>query len=214
MLQGIPQKLIHDFVTIYPGVSTEPNVEIFEGAVVGKPPSPTKAISRPILSNNGEVFIGKNCVIGAHAVIYQDCVIGEDTLIGDGAYIREGARIGKRCVIARITMNYNTTIGDDTKIMNLAVITGNMVIGSHVFIGPHVATVNDNSLGKSGYNEVGIKGPTIEDYARIGAGAILLPAVRIGAHALVGAGSVVTRDVPPGKVVMGAPARIVKDVQA
>ena len=73
-------------------------------------------------------------------------------------------------------------------------------------------TTNDNSMGRSEDAVEHLAGPVIEDDVTVGAGANLLPGVRIGRNAIVGAGAVVTKDVPAGKVVMGVPAKIVRDV--
>ena len=81
--------------------------------------------------------------------------------------------------------------------MDLTTITGNMTIGSHGFISTLVATTNDNYFGRKGYDESFIRGPVIEDHVMAGTGANILPGVRIGAGALVGAAAVVTRDVWP-----------------
>ncbi|MGC9061004.1 MAG: transferase, partial [Thermoplasmata archaeon] len=181
---------------------------------IGKPPKGAKAVARKVSSELKTTRIGRDAVISPHAVIYTDVTIGEGTLIGDGASIREECRIGKNCLLSRyVTVNYNTTIGDYTKIMDLTHMTGNMKIGSHVFIAPLVASANDNNLGRKGYDEMFIKGPEIEDYVGIGVGAILLPYIKIGRGSIVGAGAVVTKDVPPNKVVMGVPARIVKELE-
>lgn len=92
-------------------------------------------------------------------------------------------------------------------------ITGDMRIGSHVFISALVSTTNDNNIGLKGYEEDLIKGSIIEDYVGIGAGAIILPGVRVGTCSIVVAGAVVTRDIPPKKLVMGIQARVVRDVK-
>jgi len=206
--------VVHDFVTLYPNVRIESNVEIFEGAVIGKPPAVTRAVARQVSSDLRTTAIGEGCVISPHAVIYTDVQIGDETLVGDNASIRERCRIGKQCIIGRnVTVLYNTTIGDSSKIMDLASITGNMIIGSHVFISTLVATTNDNNFGLKGYDESFIRGPVIEDHVSVGAGANILPGVRVGGGAMVAAGAVVTKDVPPKKLVMGIPARIVRDVE-
>ena len=70
-----------------------------------------------------------------------------------------------------------------------------------------VATANDNALGREGYVQANVTGPTIEDDATIGVGAVLLPGTVVGSHATMAAGAVVTRDVRPGVIVMGVPAR-------
>jgi acetyltransferase-like isoleucine patch superfamily enzyme len=81
-----------------------------------------------------------------------------------------------------------------------------------VFIAPCVVTTNDNYMGRTERRHDLIKGPTIRRGARIGGGAILCPAVEIGEEAFVGAGAVVTKDVPARKVVVGSPARVLRDV--
>lgn len=206
--------VIHDFVTIYPKVIINDSVEIFEGAILGKPPKGTKAIAREVSSELKTTVIGRESVISPNVVIYTDVKIGDGTLIGDNASIREHCRIGKNCIISRnVTINYNTNIGDFTKIMDCTVITGNMQIGSHVFISVLVSTTNDNNMGLKGYDEAFVKGPTIDDYVRIGAGANILPSVRIGTGSIVAAGAVVTKDIPPKKLVMGIPARIVRNLE-
>lgn len=206
--------VIHDFVTIYPEVTIENSVEIFEGAVIGRPPKGTKATQRKVISEFKPTRIGRYSVISPHSVIYTDVDIGESTLVGDGASIREGCRIGKNCVISRsVTVNYNTIIGDFTKIMDNTHITGNMRIGSNVFISTQVSTSNDNNMGTMGYDESRVKGPIIEDHVGVGAGANILPGVRIGAGSIVAAGAIVTKDVPPKKLVMGAPARIIRALE-
>ena len=205
--------VVHDFVTIYPNVSIGANVEIFEGAVVGKPPKAAKALARRISPEPKSTRIGKDSIISPHCVIYADVQIGEGTLVGDNASIREQCRIGKHCLISRnVTVNYNTIIGDFTKVLDNTHITGNMTIGSHVFISVLVSTSNDNNIGFRGYDERLVQGPIIEDNVGIGAGANILPGVRVCAGAIVGAGAVVTKDVPPKKLVMGIPARIIRDV--
>lgn len=206
--------ILHDFVTIYPNVILKDSVEVFEGAVIGKPPKGTSALARKVVPELKTTTIGRGCVISPHAVIYTDVEIGEETLIGDNASIREQCRIGKNCIIGRnISINYRTLIGDFTKIMANTVITGNMQIGSHVFISCLVSTSNDNNLGVKGYDVSFVKGPIIEDYVAIGAGANILPGVRIGIGSIVGAGAVVTKDIPAKKLVMGIPARIVRDLE-
>lgn len=204
---------IHDFVTIYPKAVIEDGVQIYEGAIIGRPPSGTNAVARKVSSDFKTTKIGKGCVISPHAVIYSDVELGEGTLIGDHASVREQSRIGKNCIIGRsVTVFYNAAIGDNTKIMDHTNITGNIKIGSRVFISTLVATTNDNNFGKLNYDNSIIKGPVIGDDVSIGAGANILPAINIGNGAVVGAGAVVTKDVPPKKLVMGIPARVVRDL--
>lgn len=202
--------IIHPNVVIESGVTIADNVEIFPGTYIGKVPKGAGALARK-LKFEAFVKIGAGCCIGPNAVIFYDVRIGNNTLIGDGASIREKCTVGSRCVIGRqVMISYETYIGDQTKIMCLANITGKTYIGNNVFISMQVGTANDNAIGRLGYDENKIMGPYIEDNVSVGLGALLLPNTRIGKYSVVGAGSVVTRDVPDYAVVMGVPAKVVR----
>lgn len=205
---------IHPHVVINAGVVIGDNVEIFPGAFIGKPPKGAGATARPI-SFVPKVEIGEGCSIGPHAVVFYDVTIGHHTLLGDGASLREQVRVGHHCLISRyVTINYNTTIGDHTRIMDMTHITGNCRIGNNVFISVLVSSTNDNVVVSRQYDEAQITGPQVEDDATIGAGACLLPGVRIGRGAFVGANAVVTKDVQPYDLVMGVPARVVRNLRS
>ena len=204
--------VLHPYVFIGDGVVIGNGTEIFHGTVVGKEPKGAGATARKI-NFERRVKIGQECSLGPNAVIFYDVKIGDHTLIGDGASIREQCTVGSYCILSRcVSLNYNAHIGDRTKVMDLTHITGNCTIGNDVFISLHVSTTNDNAMGKRGFTEGDIAGPTVEDGATVGAGANLLPGVIVGANAVVGAGSVVTRNVAPNTLVMGIPARFVRRV--
>ena len=206
--------IIHDFVTIYPEVIIKKDTEIFEGAVIGKPPKSTISFSRKISSKKIITEIGKECIISSNAIIYNNVKIGDNTLIGDNASIREQCIIGNECIVGRnVTLNYNVHVGNSTKILDGSVITGNMNIGNNVFISALVATTNDNNMGSKGYDDNFVKGPIIEDNVAIGAGANILPSIKIGEGSIVGAGAVVTKNVPKKKLVMGIPAKIIRNLE-
>jgi len=205
--------VIHPYVVIESGAIIGDNVEIFPGAYIGKEPKGAGATARKI-DFRRVVKIGKESSIGPHAVVFYDVEIGENCLLGDGASIREQCRIGNKVLLSRyVTVNYNTTIGDRVKIMDSTHITGNAYVGNDVFISDLVSTANDNVMVGRQYEEEKILGPHIEDGASIGLGVSLLPAVRIGKGALVGAGSVVTKDVAPGALVMGIPAKFIRNLE-
>lgn len=206
--------VINDYAVIYPNVVIRDNVEVMDHAVIGRLPKSASTSKRIVQKDYKETVIGERSVISTGAVVYTNVIIGMGTLVGDNASIREGCRIGNGCIIARnVSINYNTMVGDATKIMDNAHITGNMIIEDHVFISVLVATTNDNLIGKGEYSDEREKGPHIKRGATIGAAANLLPAITIGENALVAAGSVVTKDVPDQKVVMGIPAKIVRDIE-
>jgi acetyltransferase-like isoleucine patch superfamily enzyme len=106
----------------------------------------------------------------------------------------------------------DTTIGSGTRIQAEAYVTAYSTVEEDVFIAPCVVTTNDNFMGRTEKRKALMKGPTIRRGARVGGGAILCPGVEIGEEAFVGAGAVVTKDVPPRKVVVGSPARVLRDV--
>lgn len=142
--------------------------------------------------------------------------VREDTIIGEGTKIWHpelsniyGSTIGKRCNIgALVEIRNDVVVGDDCKIQAFTFIPGGVRIGNRVFIGPRVTFTNDKHP-----KAVGAWTPlvtTVEDDVNIGAGAVILPGIIIGRGATIGAGAVVTKDVPSGVTMIGNPARILK----
>ena len=198
---------------LFPNVVLGDNVTVFPGAVIGRPPLSTGATRLgETWDSLPPVEIGSECVIGANAVIYADVEMGSNSMVCDTACIRERCRVGSFCVIAQgVTINYNTRIGNHVRVMDNTHLTGNMVVEDRAFVGPLVSTTNDNLMGrrKESYQP---RGPIIRRFATIGQGSCILPGLEIGENAIVGANAVVTKDVAPRTVVMGAPARFVRNV--
>ena len=134
-------------------------------------------------------------------------------IVGDQACVRERCEVGDDVVIGRGALVENdTTIGALTKIQAEAYITAYSTLEEEVFIAPCVITTNDNFMGRTEKRHALREGPTIRRGARVGGGAVLLPGIEIGEEAFVGAGAVVVRDVPPRAVVVGNPARQIREV--
>lgn len=178
-----------------------------------------------VIGKDGSKEAKQKCRIGAGtriltgAVIYNGCAIGNNCLIADQAGIRENCTIGHDTVIGRDVMIENdTVIGSHVLIETQSHVTAYAKIEDYVFFGAHVITTNDRIMGHplkfrtKLQGKIDLQGPTIKRGARIGSGAIILPAVTVGEEAVVGAGAVVTRDVPPYTVVAKVPAIELKKV--
>jgi acetyltransferase-like isoleucine patch superfamily enzyme len=205
---------IHDTAIVYPGTVLGEGVKVLEGAVVGKQPtlSPRSTAKREDLA---PAVVGPGTIISTGAVLFAGSVIGARVILGDQSCVRERVSIGDDVVVGRGSLVENdTTIGAMTKIQAGAYITAYSTLEEHVFIAPCVVTSNDNFMGRTERRHDLIEGPTIRRGARVGAGAILCPAVEIGEEAFVGAGAVVTKDVEPRTLVVGNPARKLRDVPA
>ena len=205
---------IHETAVVYPGTVLGEGVKVLEYAVIGKQPtlSPRSTAKREPLA---PARLGDGTVVSTGAVVFAGTTIGARGIIGDQACLRERVTIGDDVVVGRGSLVENdTTIGDLTKIQAGAYITAYSTLEDNVFIAPCVVTTNDNFMGRTEERKALMKGPTIRRGARIGGGAILCPGVEVGEEAFVGAGAVVTKDVPARKVVVGNPARVLRDVPA
>jgi acetyltransferase-like isoleucine patch superfamily enzyme len=134
-------------------------------------------------------------------------------ILGDQSCVRERVTIGDDVVLGRGSLIENdTTVGALTKIQADAYITAYSTLEDNVFIAPCVVTTNDNYMGRTEKRHEQVRGPTIRRGARVGGGAVLCPGIEVGEEAFVGAGAVVTKDVPPRTLVVGNPARVLREV--
>src|SRR2546426_2629987 len=191
--------------TLFPNTKLGPNIEIGPYAVIGYPSRGTKPGER-------ETVIGSDVVIRSHVVVYAGSRIGDRVHIGHAVLLRESSvvgddvSIGSRCVI-----EHNVVIGDRVRIHSAAFIPEYTVLEDDCWIGPCVVVTNAKYPANR-YTKRDLRGPVVRRGAKVGANATLLPGVVIGENALVGAGSVVTRDVPANAVVVGNPARVIKNL--
>lgn len=139
-----------------------------------------------------------------------DCQIGENTKIWQFVVVLAGAKIGADCnICAQVLIEGDVVIGDRVTVKSGVQLWDGLRVGNDVFIGPNATFTNDRFPRSKVYPELFAQ-TVIEDGASIGAGAVILPGVRVGARAMVGAGAVVTRDVAAGSLVVGSPARHVR----
>ncbi len=203
---------IHPSAIVHPGTILGEGVRILENAVVGKQPSlsPRSTAAREPLP---PLEVGAGTIVSTGAVLFAGTRIGARVIVGDNACVRERCSIGDDVVIGRGSFVENdTTIGALTRIQAHAYVTAYSTLEEEVFIAPCVVTTNDNFMGRTERRHALVKGPTIRRGARVGGGAILCPGVEIGEEAFVGAGAVVVRDVPARAVVVGNPARQIREV--
>ena len=203
---------IHTTATVYPGTVLGQGVKVLEGAVVGKQPtlSPRSTAKREPLP---PAELGDGTVVSTGAIVFAGSRVGARVILGDQSCVRERVQVDDDVVLGRGSLIENdTSVGARTKIQAGAYITAYAILEADVFIAPCVVTTNDNFMGRTERRHDLIKGPTIRRGARIGGGAILCPAVEIGEEAFVGAGAVVTKDVPPRMLVVGNPARVLRAV--
>jgi acetyltransferase-like isoleucine patch superfamily enzyme len=190
--------LIHSNVSIGEGTVVQ------EGAIVGEAPRGKHA---------GELktVIGAGGFIRSGTVIYAGTSIGDRFQTGHGALIREDNVIGDDCSVGtHAVLEAGNRVGDGTRIHSGCFLE-HTTIGSRVFLAPNVVFTDDPHPMCPRYLDC-VLGATVEDDVSIGANATILPGLRIGAGSLIGAGSVVTKNVEAGTVVAGNPAVRVKNV--
>jgi acetyltransferase-like isoleucine patch superfamily enzyme len=205
---------IHATAIVYAGTVLGEGVKVLEYAVVGKQPvlSPRSTAKQEEL---GPAELGAGTVVSTGAVVFAGTRLGAGVIVGDQACVRERCEIGDDVVVGRGSLIENdTTVGARATIQAGAYITAYSILEDEVFIAPCVVTTNDDFMGRTERRRELMKGPTIRRGARVGGGAVLCPGVEIGEEAFVGAGAVVTKDVPPRVVVVGNPARVLRDVPA
>jgi acetyltransferase-like isoleucine patch superfamily enzyme len=203
---------VHPSAVVYPGTVLGEGVRVLENAVVGKQPT-LSARSTAKREPLPPTEIGDGTVVSTGAIVFAGSRIGARVILGDQSCVRERVTIGDDVVLGRGSLVENdTTVGALTRIQAEAYITAYSTVEEQVFIAPCVVTTNDDFMGRTERRHDLVRGPTIRRGARIGGGAILCPGIEVGEEAFVGAGAVVTKDVPRGVVVVGNPARVLRDV--
>ena len=205
---------VAESAVVYPGTVLGEDVVIGDNAVVGKHPS-LGARSTAKVDDLAPLVVGDGSRILACAVVFAGSRLGSGVIVGDQACVRERCELGDGVIVGRGSLVENdTTVGARTRIQANAYVTAYTTLEEDVFIAPGVVTTNDNFMGRTEERLAQMKGPIVRRGARVGGGAVLLPGVEIGEEAFVGAGAVVLHDVPARAVVVGNPARQIRDVPA
>ena len=194
-IKHITARISNEMIFIGAGVVIDPT------AIVGE--RPVRHVADLTLR------IGKGAIIRSNSVIYAGSTIGNHLNLGHNVVIREENRIGNNASIwGNSTIDYGSLIGNNVKIHTSVYVAQFTIIEDDVFLAPGVIIANDPHPGCPRSKEC-MRGPVIRRGAKIGSNVTLVPFVTIGEYAFIGAGSVVTRDIPPRAKVYGNPARVV-----
>jgi acetyltransferase-like isoleucine patch superfamily enzyme len=196
--------VVHDGTRIGDGCTVEDHV------VLGK--RPRLAASSGARGDVGALELGERVTVCAGAVVLAGASIGEGTILGDQSFVRERSSIGAGSVIGRgSVVDNDVQVGARVRVQSGVYLAAATVVEDDVFVGPGVTTTNDDTMARHG-PKVPLRGAVLRRACRVGGGAVLTPGVEIGEEAFVAAGAVVTGDVPGRAVVMGVPARVVREV--
>jgi acetyltransferase-like isoleucine patch superfamily enzyme len=200
-------------VVVHGGTVIGAECSIGDHAVLGRGPKLAPDSAAAGAGATGETLeLERGVTVGACAVVLAGAHIGAGAIVGDQCFVRERAVVGAGTVVGRgSVIDNDVRVGVRVRIQTNVYLAAGSVVEDDVFLGPGALTSNDDTMGR---HEPGgpPAGALLRRACRIGAGAVLTPGVEIGEEAFVAAGAVVTRDVPPRAVVMGVPARVVREV--
>jgi UDP-2-acetamido-3-amino-2,3-dideoxy-glucuronate N-acetyltransferase len=198
-------------VVVHDGVVIGDGCTIGDGAVLGKRPSLARRSTAP-RTELEPLVLEAGVAVGAQAIVFAGSHIGAAAIVGDQAFVRERTTIGPETVVGRATgVDNDVRVGARVRIQSQGYVTAYSLVEDDVFFGPCAMTTNDSTMARHPKGQP-LRGATLRRACRVGGGAVLLPGVEIGEEAFVAAGAVVTSDVAPRKVVMGVPARMVREV--
>ncbi len=198
-------------VVVHAGVRIGDGCLIEDGAVLGKPPR-LAARSSALREAPPPLVLAEEVTVCAGAVVFAGAFLGARVIVGDGAVVRERSVVGQESVVGRgATVDNDVVLGARVRVQTGVYLTAFSAVEDDVFLGPGVTTTNDHTMGRHPPGAL-LAGATLRRACRVGGGAVLLPGIEVGEEAFVAAGALVTRTVPPGTVVMGAPARVVRQV--
>ncbi|MDI9320109.1 MAG: DapH/DapD/GlmU-related protein [Phycisphaerales bacterium] len=198
---------IGDNTTIYDNVVIGDNSIICNDCVIGEP---TGQYYKDMDNyENPTTTIGENAMVRSHCIIYAGSVFGANLITGHRVTIREKAVIGRNCLISTLVdIQGNCSIGDYSRIYSNVHIGELTKIGNYVMIFPYSIFTNDPQPPSNQ-----LIGSEIGDYSIITIHCCVLPGVKVGKHCLIGANSVLSRDIEDFSFAMGSPAKKLKDIR-
>jgi UDP-2-acetamido-3-amino-2,3-dideoxy-glucuronate N-acetyltransferase len=198
-------------VVVHSGTALGAGIRLGDNCVVGKPTTLSARSSAPG-GDPGTAWLGDGVTVGAGAVVLAGARIGERCVVADQAHVRERVEIGPDSVVGRAaSIENDVRMGARVRLQTASYITAWSLVEDDVFVAPGVMLTNDPTAGRRSAGQE-LRGAVLRRACRLGGGAVLLPDVEIGEEAFVGAGAVVTKDVPARAVVMGVPARVVREL--
>jgi len=199
-------------VTVGPGTVVGDGCAVEDNVVLGKVARLARTSMAALRPDPQPLDLGEQVTVCAGAVVYAGARVGDRAILGDQCQVRERSVIGAESVIGRgSTVDNDVTLGFGVRVQTLVYLTAYSTVEDEVFVGPGVITTNDDSMMRHPRDHQ-LVGVTLRRACRIGGGAVLTPGIEVGEEAFVAAGAVVTRDVPPRAVVMGVPAKVVREV--
>ena len=198
---------IGDRTIIYDNVEIGDNTVICNDCIIGEP---LNAYYKDTDNyNNPKTIIGADSLVRSHTIIYAGNTIGDHFQTGHRVTLRENTIIGSHCSLGTLDdIQGNSRFGDYCRLHSNVHIGMHSVLGNFVFVYPYVVFTNDPTPPSDN-----LMGPSVGDYTQIATGSVLLPGIKIGKHCVIGACSLITKDVDDYMLAMGSPAKPVKNIR-